>query len=238
MEDLANPTALIAWAHRGPGWTDQQADDWRAEVSAFVSALRGFGIDAQVDLHDLSTRGVDWTRYGPKAIMEKEWVMVALSRAWRERWEGRNDPTVGAGASGEADALLSVYAEDQQAFRDKLVLVTLPSMIGEPALVPTGLHGVQHQVVSGYELAQMADLIRLLTGQPAYPAVPLGKIPKLPPAVPGPIGRVTPPTESRPIRMSRPLDRRGGGAVDRRFVAELMIFAVLFTLAYSFGTGL
>jgi hypothetical protein len=156
-----------------------------------VRALRGFGIDAEVDLHHLSERGVDWTRFGPRAIVERDWVIVALSPAWRDRWEGVNAPTVGAGAVAEADALRSVFAENQQAFRDKVVLVTLPSMAGAGAIVPTGLHGVQRFTITGFELEPLAALLRLLTGQGEYPPAPLGQIPQLPPAVAGPVGAVT-----------------------------------------------
>jgi hypothetical protein len=190
VDPVATPTALVIWAQRAPGWTQEQADAWRKEVAAFVAALREFGVDAKVDLHYLSQRGVDWTRFGPKAIVESQWVIVALSPAWRDRWEGVNAPTVGAGAAAEADVLRSVFAANQQEFRDKLVLVTLRSMADEPDLVPTGLHGVQRRTVLGFGLPEMADLIRLLTGQDAFPAAPLGDVPRLPPAVPG-SGRIT-----------------------------------------------
>jgi WD40 repeat protein len=179
MADPVHPTALVSWAHREPGWTQQQVDDWSNEIADFVTALRGFGVDAQVDLHHASERGTDWTRFGPKAIKNRDWVIVALSPAWRDRWEGTNAPTVGAGVVAEADALYSVFAEDQQAFRDMLVLVTLPSMLREARLIPTGLHGVQWRAISGFDLANMANLLRLLTGQGAYPAAPLGDIPEL-----------------------------------------------------------
>jgi hypothetical protein len=181
----ASPTALVAWAQRDPQWTDEQANSWREEVAALTTALRQLGIDAAVDLHFLSKRGMDWTRFGPQAIRNKDWVLVALSPAWRDRWDGTNDATTGAGAVAEADALRSIFAEDQQLFRDKLVLVTLPSMASESDLVPTGLHGVQRMTVNEFTLEGMSDLLRLLTGQAAYPAAPLGEIPELPPAQPG-----------------------------------------------------
>src|SRR3954447_2863658 len=98
-----SPTAMVAWAQRGPGWGDERATSWRDEVAAFATALRQYGIDAIVDLHFESERGMDWTRFGPQAVQSRDWVIVALSPAWRDRWEGRNDPTIGAGAVGEAD---------------------------------------------------------------------------------------------------------------------------------------
>jgi hypothetical protein len=148
-------------------------------VAAFVDALREFGIDAQVDLHHLSKRGVDWTRYGARAISQHEWVLVALSHSWRERWEGSNAPTEGTGVVAEADALRSLFAVDQQLFRDKLALVTLPSAADREQLVPVGLHGVQRVDIANFQLEGLTDLLRLLSGQDAYPARPLGKLPQL-----------------------------------------------------------
>jgi hypothetical protein len=192
-----SPTALVAWAQRDPHWTADRAKSWREEVATFTTALRRFGVDAVVDLHFESTRGVDWTRFGPQSVQSKDWVIVALSPAWRERWEGANDPTVGAGAVGEADALRSIFAENQQLFRDKLVLVTLPSMASLPDLVPSGLHGVQRRTLRGFDLDEMSDLLRLLTDQAAYPAGPLGRVPELPPALPGDAWSQQGPSEDR-----------------------------------------
>jgi hypothetical protein len=114
--------------------------------------------------------------------MEKDWVIVALSPGWRERWEGRNEPTEGAGAAAEADALLSIYHGDgQDKFREKLVLVTLPSATGQD-YVPAGLHGVHRFTITDISLRGLEPLLRLLTNQPRHPAEPLGAIPDLPPA--------------------------------------------------------
>jgi WD40 repeat protein len=176
------PNVFVSWAHGAPDWTSPEVQAWRSEVASFVDALRKFGIDAQVDLHHLSERGMDWTRYGPRAISEHEWVLAALSPSWRERWEGRNAPTEGAGAAAETDALRSLFAVNQQTFRDKLVLVTLPSMARTDHLVPIGLHGVQRIDVADFQLENLADLLRLLTGQGSYPARPVGNIPALPTA--------------------------------------------------------
>jgi hypothetical protein len=208
------PTALVAWAQREPEWTDQQARAWREEVAAFTAALRDFGIDAECDLHRQSERGVDWTRFGARAIAQKDWVIVALSPAWRSRWEGTNTPSEGAGAVAEADALRSIFAEDQHAFHEKLVLALLPSMLNTSKLIPLGLHGVQRRRISDFGLGAMTDLLRLLTGQPEHIAAPLGQIPALPPtparAPPDTPERVTEPgTEEAPDSASRHPPRRG-----------------------------
>ena len=181
-----NPTAFVSWAHRDPDWGDDDARAWEREVYAFAYLLRGYSIDLDLDLFHQSEPGVDWTRFGPKRIGESQWVIVVLSRAWRERWEGVNVPTVGAGAVAEADALRSIFTRDQQAFRNKVVLVTLPPRRNEND-VPLGLDGVHRFALADYSHEQLVPLLRLLTSQPAFPAGPLGQLPQLPPVVEAPI---------------------------------------------------
>jgi hypothetical protein len=180
-DKVANPSAFLTWAHRDPGWSSAETSEWRNEVYAFCLVLRASGIDVDMDLFHLTERGIDWTRYGPTQIVDREWVIVALSSAWRDRWEGRNDPKLGAGAVAEADALKSIFNCDQQKFRDKVVLVTLPSRRKEH-LVPIGLDGVQRFSLTDFSPEQVEPLIRLLTGQPEYPAGALGEVPSLAPA--------------------------------------------------------
>jgi hypothetical protein len=176
----ANPTVFLTWAHRESGWAEADEAAWRDEVYTFSEALRRYGIDVDVDLSHQSERGIDWTRFGPRRIVDCDWVIAVLSTAWRERWEGRNMSTQGSGAVGEADVLLSQFYRNQQAFQDKLVLVTLPSRLGED-VVPMGLDRVHRFGVAGYSRGQLAPLLRLLTEQPEYPASPLGELPKFPP---------------------------------------------------------
>ena len=175
-----NPKAFISWAHRDPGWEDSDEAAWTQEVYAFALLLRSYGIDADLDLFHQSEPGVDWTRFGPRQVADSEWVIVALSRAWRERWEGRNRPSEGAGAVAEADALLSEFQDNQQTFRNKVVLVTLPARHGED-VVPTGLDGVHRFTFRDFSPQEIMPLIRLLTGQPEYPRGPLGPLPELSP---------------------------------------------------------
>jgi HEAT repeat protein len=182
--DVPNPTALLSWAHRSPGWDDDRTAAWQEEIVQLVRELRMRGIDVDLDLHHSSERGIDWTRFGPRAVMDNDWVIVALSPGWRERWEARNDPTTGAGTAAEADALLSIfYGDGQDVFRAKLVLAILPSMRSED-VVPAGLHGIHRFEIDEISFAGLEPLLRLLTDQPRHPAEPLGTIPDLPPAAP------------------------------------------------------
>lgn len=170
-----HPSAFITYAQSNPGWDDAQTAAWREEVHAFAAVLRRYGVDAKIDLFSLHERGVDWTRFGPRAVTENDWVIAAVSTAWRDRYEGGNVPTQGAGAVAEADALISVFQNDQSEFRKKLVLVFLPSMKNER--VPVGLHGVHRFQVDDFTQESLEDLLRLLTDQPRYPVPPLGRVP-------------------------------------------------------------
>jgi hypothetical protein len=178
-----SPKAFITWAHRDPGWEDSDEAAWTEEVYSFALLLRGYGIDVDIDLFHQSEPGIDWTRFGPLRIRDTDWVIVVLSIAWRDRWEGRNAPTVGAGAVAEADVLRSIFGDDQGEFRRKVVLVTLPSRQSED-LVPDGLDGVHRFTLRDLSPEEVMPLIRLLAGKPAFPAGPLGSLPELLPVQP------------------------------------------------------
>ena len=178
-----NPKAFITWAHRDPGWEDSDEAAWTEAVYSFALLLRGYGIEVDVDLFHQSERGIDWTRFGPLRIRDTDWVIVVLSSAWRDRWEGRNAPTVGAGAVAEADVLRSIFGDDQREVRRKVVLVTLPSRRTED-LVPDGLGGVHRFTLRDLSPEEVMPLIRLIAGKPAYPAGPVGSLPELSPVQP------------------------------------------------------
>ena len=180
MPGASNPTAFLSWAHRESSWNDDRVEAWRDEVGAFADALLDHGVDALIDLDRESTRGIDWTRFGPREIEKRDWVLAILSPPWRARWEGSNDPHEGAGAVAEADALRGLFARNQQEFRDKLVLITLGSMKDEQMLVPSELYGVQRQTVDSFDLAGMEALLRLLLNQPRRPRREIGPIPTFP----------------------------------------------------------
>ena len=57
-------------------------------------------------------------------------VIVVLSEAWKQRWQGTNAPTVGAGAVAEADTLQGIFGKNQAEFQRKTLLVLLPGVQG------------------------------------------------------------------------------------------------------------
>jgi hypothetical protein len=97
--EQAAPTAVVSWAHSNTDWGRGQTAEWERTVKAFTNLLRAGGIDADLDLFHLSDTSIDWTRWGPNKVRTSDFVIVAISRAWAERWQGINAPHQGvAGA--------------------------------------------------------------------------------------------------------------------------------------------
>jgi len=165
--------------------------------------LRGLGIDVDADFFHRHEPGIDWHRFGPTRIADSEFTIISVSVPWKERWEGRNDPHVGAGAVAEADQLRGIFSRDQLEFRKKVVIVELPSVIGKGA-VPDDLGGVPRFKVREFSLQGLEDLIRLLTNRPGDPLPPLGEIPVLPPTAHPPPSETTPVGEFPPTESEDP----------------------------------
>lgn len=179
LEELTSPTVFISWAHSHSSWTKKQASAWQEGVATLASTLRqSFGIDADIDLFHLH-EPVDWTRFGQRGIVNNERVVVVLSEAWAERWEGTNSPTEGAGAAREADALHGLFSRNQDDWQNKLMVVMLPDVSDDH--LPVDLDRVARVKLDPSNPDSYESLVRNLTGQPQYVKVPLGTVPDLPP---------------------------------------------------------
>jgi hypothetical protein len=171
-EGTGNPSALVSWAHG--------EEIWQLTVAEFAFALRAHGIEADADLFEVHNASVNWATYGPSAILKNDFVIIAVSRAYRERWEGTNDPGTGAGAAREANTLKGLFNEDQHAFYRKVKIVILPGASKED--IPVELKAApQHFEIESISEEGLEDLLRTLTGQPAFPRPAVGELPLLPP---------------------------------------------------------
>jgi len=121
-----DPTPVTAAAVKGLVIWSHGADAWAETILVFTSILRGLGIDADVDLYHAHDADIDWTTYGPQAIEDSEYVLLAVSAAYKQRWEGHNDPSTGAGTAREANVLKALFNDDQEAFRRKVKVIVLP----------------------------------------------------------------------------------------------------------------
>lgn len=172
VETPAAVRTFVSWSHGDNTWTET--------ILEFTSKIRGLGIDADVDLFHAHDADVNWTTYGPQAIEDYDFVLLTVSRAYKERWEGRNDPSTGAGTAREANALKALFNVNQQAFYRKVKVVVLPGATMDD--IPSELKAaVQHFEIAQITEAALEDLLRTLTGKPAYPRPPLGEVPALEP---------------------------------------------------------
>lgn len=180
MNDSRAPTALVSWAHRDERWSDRQAEEWIARVVKFATLLRFNGVDADLDLWNEIDPSTDWTRWGQLKVQECELVLVAVSVAWRQRWEGTNSPLKGAGAVAEADTLKGLFSKDQDDFQRRIVLVQLPG-VGLEA-IPTDLHRLRRFTVKSLDSLGMESLLRSIHKQPLHEKPALGPAPVYAPA--------------------------------------------------------
>ncbi len=171
------PTVFLSWAHRAnPGVGDEA---WKEQILRFAAALRASGIDTEVDLYHMHDADIEWSQWGPRMIAERGITVAAVNAAWRERFEGTNDPTQGAGAAAEGAELRGRFDDNQAAFRTRLALVILPG--AEDGDVPGRLKGIQRYTLTDSDSLKFTDLLRRLTGRPQYLPPPLGELPLLPP---------------------------------------------------------
>jgi hypothetical protein len=173
------PSAIVLWAHSDATWSAEQRANWRDSVLKLTHLLLENGIDADVDLfHGHET--VDWSRFGPSRIKSLRWVIVAVSDAWRQAFEGENEPTDNAGAVGEANSLRGMFVSDQSDFNRRVVLVLLPGR--QKSEIPQELRATTPWVaIPELNSNGIEELLRILLGQPAYPKPAVGAAPVLAP---------------------------------------------------------
>lgn len=145
-----------------------------------AAGLRANGVDADIDLYH-AFDDVDWTRWGPQRVHEVDVVLVVVSQAWRDAWEGSGGLTRNIGAGAEADALRSISTANRAALVSKCRLLVLPG--SESSQIPVGLHGIPRHVIGGFDDPGLHNLVRDLTRQPRHVKPPLGRVPVLPPGL-------------------------------------------------------
>lgn len=181
--DDTAPMAFVSWAHTHVSWDEAQEQDWQSQVANFTLTLRTLGIDAELDLFHMDDADVDWTRFGPKGVRDAEHVLIVVSQAWAERWEGDNPVHEGAGAVAEADELRGLFGRDQGEFQRKCFVIQFPGV--PTSAIPNGLSRLPRYRVDVEDPDSYTDLLRALTGQPRFPKPPVGRMPILPPEVLG-----------------------------------------------------
>jgi hypothetical protein len=158
------PTAFISWA--------REDSRWEHTIVSLAFRLRAFGVDVDVDLLHLHDSMIDWATYGVDAITRSNFVLVAVSRSYREQWEGCNDPTVGAGAAGEPNTLRGLFARNQDDLHARLKLLILPGANEED--IPLELYATAQTLpITDIDDDGLEDLVRMIHNNPAFPTPPV-----------------------------------------------------------------
>ena len=130
-------------------------------------------------LFHFSETSIDWTRWGPDKVRTRDFVIVAMSEAWAQRWLGINAPTVGAGAVAEADTLKGIFGINQDEFQRKTLVVLLPGVASD--VIPEDLHRLNRFTVAELTREGIDDLLRAVFNTPRHVALPVGPRPTFEP---------------------------------------------------------
>ena len=175
---VQSAAAFVSWAHKHPDWVKEESEEWERKIATFAATLRtSGGINADVDLYHAADPDIDWTRYGPNRIEDSDYILIAMSEAWADRWSGRNSPTVGASAVGEADALHGLFTRHQIDWQRRVKIVMFPGV--PDSAIPNDLARLSRFYVDPDDLDTYDDLLRSLTAQPRHIPPPISSVPVL-----------------------------------------------------------
>jgi len=160
---------FISYAHESEAHAEAVRDLW--------VFLRANGIDATLD-RVAAQRRQDWTLWMTDQVRAADHILVIASPAYKRRAQGHAEPDKGRGVQFEARLIRDAFYRDQQAL-DRFLPVVLPG--GSRDDVPDFLTPAIATVyrVSEFTVTGAEKLLRLLTGQPAEVAPPLGQVPLL-----------------------------------------------------------
>jgi hypothetical protein len=194
--DDSSLTAVVSYGHADPGWTQQQVQQRSQHVVALVEGLRKHGVDADADLFHMNE---DWTRWGPRQVIESTFVLVIASQAWVAAWTGSGHELRNRGLRGEADAVRSIEHKGRSEFQQRCRVILLPGSGEED--IPRGMEGLTRYKLDGFDTDALEPLLRDLTHQPPHVLSALGKVPKF--ATPTPPPRTAGLTDSEPPALAK-----------------------------------
>lgn len=191
-------------------------DHHKDRVLALADRLRVKGVTTQIDQYE-DAPPAGWPQQMQQWIEESDFVVLVCSATYRRRFEGKEKPGVGKGATWEGKILCQLVHDGK---------------LDGTRIVPVLFDGATEDhvpvVVAGYSRYRLHDeyegLYRRLTGQPATPAPPIGDIEVLPPSPRPGIGREGDrdphPPATDPAALARSVEVQRLGAM-RRIVEGL-----------------
>lgn len=183
---------MVSYAHSDPDWNPKQAQSRRQHVVELVAGLRQHGVDAEADAFHLNE---DWTRWGPRKVIDSDLVLIVASQAWRAAWIGSGNELTNRGLRAEADAVRSIEQMGRAEFQRRCRVILLPG--STEADIPVGMEGLGRYDILGFDAASLEPLLRDLTDQPPHVLPPLGPVPHLPPSSPPAPASVTTNTQAQ-----------------------------------------
>ena len=170
---------FVSWAHAHRSWAPERAVAWRQTVLDFAIALRQVGgIDADLDLWHTASH-TNWSTFGVSGVRESDFILIAVSDAYRERWEETGLPNEGAGAAREANAIKGIFNRDRAEFLRRVKVVLLPGATIDDIPMEL-LVGTERFRVASFDLGGLESLLRSLYGRPAVLKPARGSVPSLP----------------------------------------------------------
>jgi hypothetical protein len=165
------PRVFISYAH------ERDIDGHRKRALDLAQSLRIRGLNANIDQF-VEHRPPIWPRWMIDEVRSADFVLCIASPSYKDRVEGRGDPTVGRGARWEGAIVTEeLYSEFPRAHEKFIAVVPIGCSTDDipDVLLPIGR--------SHYLLPQDdEDLYRRLTGQPRVIPAPLGAILRLGPS--------------------------------------------------------
>ena len=145
-------------------------------VVSLANALRDNGIESRIDVFIPGMPPEGLPAWMLLQIRWADYVLCVCTEKYRKRCEGEEEPGKGKGVKWEGGIITrTLYQQEFQ--NNKFIPVVFDK--NDIANIPTILSGATYYDFSRPDAFE--NLIRHLTGQPAYIPNPIGKVPVLPP---------------------------------------------------------
>lgn len=133
------------------------------------------GVDSQIDQYEISPLG-GWPRWTRNQIKVADYVIVVCTEKYGRRYEGTEEPGVGAGVKWEG-AIITQQVYESEGGAHKFIPVVFSRE--DAKYIPDELRGSTYYGLDGDEGYER--LYRHITGQPEAVKGALGKLKSLPP---------------------------------------------------------
>lgn len=158
------PRVFISYSH--------DSEPHKARVLSLAEKLRSDGIDVWIDRYDPSpSKG--WIKTMDDKISSADFVLVVCSKSYKKRFERKEDPGIGRGATWEGGII------ERELYKNSLEnLRFIPIVFDEYSDLK--VPGVFQDYTCYILTKEYTDLLRHLTNQPEIVPGELGPIPSLP----------------------------------------------------------